>query len=350
MSIPRPATSVIRVDEWGLIASQSVRGEDADRARELRWLREENDRLRENLDAVLNSTSWRITAPVRRLVGLRQRNEVQGLVQRNRSAVGAGEGARLHAGSLPDGWLGRGAGDTTVCAVVHVFYPELLPEIVERLLLCRRLTDVIITHPLHISESDLVGSLTSLRAMGVRVRCVRVENLGRDVWPLVQVIDHLLATSCHAFVKVHTKRTPHVPAEYGDRWRTELLEGLLPGPDGIEEIVTFLANAPVPGYVAPARWIARTAHRERTRRHLRQLCERGGIRCPYPVWFPAGTMYWCGRNWLEFLRALELGRNDFEPEPLPPDGTMAHAVERLIGCFSSDRRADVWQTRFGPER
>lgn len=330
------------------LVRQSAR-QTGNTAREVAWLRQEHEQLQRSIEAVLHSTSWRVTLPLRWLFGMRRRSEVDTTSRRYWSRRASVPGAQVHSGALPVEWAARGAGDTTVCAVVHAYYPDLLSEIVERLLICGRLTDVVVTHPLHVAESELSGPLAALRAAGITVRVVRTENRGRDVWPFLQVLDIMLATECHAFVKVHTKKTLHAAEGYGEQWRRELLEGLLPDRESVESIVTFIANAPVPGFVAPVPRVVRATGRDRSRRHLRRLRKQGGLRRHFPTLFPAGTMYWCARNWLEFLRALDLQREDFEPEPLAVDGTMAHAVERLIGNFCADRRAHIWQTRFAQD-
>jgi lipopolysaccharide biosynthesis protein len=46
--------------------------------------------------------------------------------------------------------------------------------------------------------------------------------------------------------------------------------------------------------------------------------------------FPVGTMFWARTSALEPLIGLHLQWDDYPPEPLPYDGTLLHAVERLL--------------------
>ena len=46
--------------------------------------------------------------------------------------------------------------------------------------------------------------------------------------------------------------------------------------------------------------------------------------------FPIGTMFWARSAALKPLFDLKLARDDYPPEPIPYDGTILHAIERLL--------------------
>jgi lipopolysaccharide biosynthesis protein len=46
--------------------------------------------------------------------------------------------------------------------------------------------------------------------------------------------------------------------------------------------------------------------------------------------FPNGTMFWCRPAALKPLLNLRLGWEDYPPEPVPYDGTILHAIERIL--------------------
>ncbi len=46
--------------------------------------------------------------------------------------------------------------------------------------------------------------------------------------------------------------------------------------------------------------------------------------------FPIGTMFWARTSALGPLLALGLDWNDYPAEPVPVDGTILHAIERLL--------------------
>ena len=47
--------------------------------------------------------------------------------------------------------------------------------------------------------------------------------------------------------------------------------------------------------------------------------------------FPVGSMFWARSSVLSKFVELDLAWGDYPPEPIPIDGTMVHAIERLFG-------------------
>ena len=61
------------------------------------------------------------------------------------------------------------------------------------------------------------------------------------------------------------------------------------------------------------------------------LANRLGIDpLPKALDFPVGTMFWARKGALTPLYDLQLSWNDYPREPLGYDGTMLHAIERLL--------------------
>ena len=62
------------------------------------------------------------------------------------------------------------------------------------------------------------------------------------------------------------------------------------------------------------------------------LAARMGMKEPLPPFFdfPVGTMFWARTAALKPLFNLKLGWSDYPEEPLPNDGTILHALERLL--------------------
>ncbi len=324
-----------------------------DHGGELERLQSENEYLQDRLNDVYASTSWRATIALRAVERLIRRRKVLGsLWWRSTKAHHGPRVPVVHRVTLPTSHSGLGAGDASVCAIVHGFYPEVLPEFVERLLLCTRLSHVIVTHPPHVGSVQALEAFAPLVDRGVAVVSQSVENRGRDLFALVAVAQRALDTDCDAFIKVHTKKSADLPNGAGESWRQGLLAGLLPSSEAVEKQVAFIVNAPVAGFAAPRRWIDAVERDIMNRSVVRRLARRGGLRGRRrsQMLYPTGTMYWCGRNWLTFVRDLGLRPDEFDPEPLRHIANFAHGMERLIGCFVADRRASVWLTSFDADR
>ena len=304
---------------------------------EVRALRDEVATLRSIVKAMETSRSWRLTAPLRRTAERLRAGTPARLLRRARRSMSSR--GNLRAGPVPAAPSGVSTG--TVCAIVHVYYPDLLGEIVDRLERCESLRLVLVTHPSHVAAEGIQRALLPLSARGVLVETTVLANRGRDVLPFVTILPRALNSGCDVFVKMHTKRSPHLGAE-GDRWRTTLLDGLLTSPNDISDLVAFIASDPNFGFAVTLEHAGAREHWASNRANVKSLARRAGIRVPRQLVFPAGNMYWCSRGWLECLAALGLTADDFEPEEGQVDGTTAHAVERLIGCYTSTSRATIW--------
>ena len=57
-----------------------------------------------------------------------------------------------------------------------------------------------------------------------------------------------------------------------------------------------------------------------------------GIKVPLPPFFefPIGTMFWARVDALRPLFELKISRDEYPEEPVPDDGTILHALERLL--------------------
>ena len=55
------------------------------------------------------------------------------------------------------------------------------------------------------------------------------------------------------------------------------------------------------------------------------------------LFYPLGTMFWARTAALAPLFELGLGWEDYPPEPLPYDGTILHAIERLVTLVARHR-------------
>ena len=222
-----------------------------------------------------------------------------------------------------------GAGRGTL-VIAHVYYPELWDELAEGIARVPGAVDLVVT--LVQGRADHLAEPIRSRFPEADVRVL--ANQGRDVWPMLQVLDRVPGHD--AVLKVHTKRSPHM--RNGDAWRRDLLADLVGSPGRIEAILGLMAADRRIGMVAPARNVLGREFLGPNRPRVEDLARTGGRGFdPDRLWFPAGSMFWSRPEVLLPLADLGLTAEDFGPETGAVDGTLAHAVERYLGVLAESQ-------------
>jgi len=257
-------------------------------------------------------------------------------------AAWAERGASRRPNGFPDSWRARSdlpiETKARVGVVVHVYYPELLDEIIRQLVAIPVTFDLIITNA---SGQALSADISQLARIS-NVVLLDVENRGRDILPLVQVVNAGLLDQYQVILKVHTKRSEWRAGHAelvgtGDEWRDQLLSSLLGDVANVATILNAFATSSRLGLVTadgsvlgPEFWGDNQAVTAGLLRRL-ELDLR-----PPDVKFAAGSMYWIRGFLLQGLRALNLSAIDFEAETGQVNVTTAHAIERLIGVVTAE--------------
>ena len=214
-----------------------------------------------------------------------------------------------------------------VCVVLHAFYPDLLEEILMPLrawsVPCRLLVSTVAACENAVREK--------IAALGMAVEIHVFENRGRDVLPFLQLASRLLDEGEGLVLKLHTKRSLH--RGDGEAWRRDLLDKLV-APAGAQRILQTFQVQPTLGMVVPdGHLLSLCAYWGANAGNVQSLCRRMGIGeiDPGTAAFPAGSMFYARLEALRPLLDTSLEVFEFEPETGQQDGTMAHAVERVLG-------------------
>ncbi|PKV14380.1 glycoside hydrolase family 99-like domain-containing protein [Xanthomonas prunicola] len=213
-----------------------------------------------------------------------------------------------------------------VAVVIHVFYPELLPEMLKEL----QLWDVpylLIISTVPDKEDEVKRHLADLSV----VADVRVfENRGRDILPFLEIMKDLRGRES-LVLKLHTKRSLH--RQDGESWRRDMLEKLLAPKMACDIFAAFreqerLGLAAPEGHILPMTtyWGANADTVHRLSKQMRVDPVN-----PVSAMFAAGSMFYVRPEAIDSIMDLDLRKEDFEPEAGQVDGTLAHAIER---CFS----------------
>ncbi len=214
--------------------------------------------------------------------------------------------------------------DLSVALVAHIFYPELIDEV----LACwRKMPD---GTPLFVTTTrERAGTVLVRLGDLPRVTVLTGENRGRDVAPFLALVRSGRLDAYDVVLKLHTKRSPQL--RYGDLVRRALYLALAGSRDDIGRILEIFADPKV-GMVGWAPVFLTTGRHWRTNRQRVEALVGGmGMPMPEAPGFFGGTMFWFRPAAVTPLAGLPLGQQHFEPESGQLDGTLHHALER---CFS----------------
>ena len=213
---------------------------------------------------------------------------------------------------------------------LHVFYPELLPELLQRLSHNRCRPQLILTLPKGVNQKLVEQLLAEAGHHSAELR--HTPNMGRDIGPLLVDLGLELEERFDVHGHLHTKRSELVDGGVARRWRTFLLGNLLGQPQQpmLDAIQASFSADPLLGLVFAedpnaVGWSDNLLVAE-------ALAPRLGLSTPLPrqLRFPVGTMFWARRGALRQLYSLGMSWHDLPPEPLGYDGSLLHALERLL--------------------
>jgi hypothetical protein len=212
----------------------------------------------------------------------------------------------------------------------HYYYPELLNELLE--LLSRNATKASLFLSTDTTKKrDELLTLAASRDASPEVRVF--PNRGRDVAPLFTGFRDLFEENRFDFIcHVHSKKSARIGTDRGDKWRKELLNRTIGGEYGMMDIIIQqMANDRDIGLVFPAisNFCAWDANFSIGKELAARMALAADLTKPF-FEYPAGMMFWCRPVALRPLVDLGLDWQDYPPEPIPDDGTIAHAIERLI--------------------
>jgi O-antigen biosynthesis protein len=231
-------------------------------------------------------------------------------------------------------------GKTRIAVFAHVFYKDFADLLMAGLETFPRSTAVFVSTT-SIEIADRVSS--SLLASGFNSEVRVCPNVGRNFGPLfVEFADKF--SDFEFVIHVHSKKSLHADSGLGIEWRDKLVHLLL-NYTTISRAVALLKREEASGFVtADVRSLIRS-HNWRWGKNLRRieksklssLIEAEDTSRHYlrMLDFPAGGMFLIKSNLLQQIANAKLSYEDFDVESGQIDGTLSHALERLIGLIAT---------------
>lgn len=213
---------------------------------------------------------------------------------------------------------------------VHAYYVDLLPEILSRLAANRQKVDLFISVTSDEAREAAQAQLASYAGRVVSIRTV--PNRGRDIGPFFTEFFDAMKGDYDLVGHFHTKKSVDLKdGNMGRRWFSFLADNLLGNASRamVDVVVDSFERDRSIGIVFPDD--PYISGMENNRRFAEPMSARLDIPAiPEYFIYPVGTMFWARPEALQPIADLKLQWDDYPPEPLPYDGSMLHALERLI--------------------
>lgn len=225
--------------------------------------------------------------------------------------------------------------------VAHIYYPDLWEEFRETL------RKVDIPYDLYVTITwrgeDTLALRDQIQSDFPSAWVGAVPNKGRDILPFLTLVNAGAFTGYRAVAKIHTKKSPH--RVDGDIWRRHLIGGILDCGGLAKKLDAFVDDPDGAFWVADGQHYTGEEWWGTNLETTRKLLSRLEIQMPEDVLsFPAGSIYWIKPLMISMLRGLSLQADDFEAETAQVDGTIAHAIERVLGFLALAAGQNVVQT------
>lgn len=217
------------------------------------------------------------------------------------------------------------------CAVIHVWYVELLEALLDTLHATGLGFRVVLTVPRE-REGAVRDELQRLQS---KAEVMVFENRGRDILPFLIAAARLHEEGEDVVLKLHTKRSTH--RDDGAAWRTELVDRLA-SPARAAAVTRAFRDRPQLGFVAPeGHLLAINDYPGANKALVEYLLSLIGTDVAEAAtgYFIAGSMFWCRLDALAAITGAPLSAADFALEQGQIDGTMAHAMERVVAIVAA---------------
>jgi lipopolysaccharide biosynthesis protein len=218
-----------------------------------------------------------------------------------------------------------------VTIVAHLYYLDSASEILQAI---QRFTNEsgLNTQVLITTTHELESQVSKLNAsFNTGAQVYAFDNQGRDVFPFVHLAQKKLLSESALVLKIHTKHPRNLLT--GAVLDHSLALRLLTPELGIK---LRQLSATQEFFTTEKNFCLDTNYLGANLNQIKSLAQDIGIKnLPSNFLFPAGTMFWATPSIIEKISQLNLSVSEFSTEPSPADGTVSHAVERLVGVIAS---------------
>lgn len=294
---------------------------------ELGSAREAQAILQHEIALLVNSRSYRwgraITAPLRVLRGLL-----------HPTPAPTAPAAHADDGVLPK----VKTEDLRIAVHIHLYYVDLLDELLEAVAQLPNAPDVFISTP---HEPTALREKATQRLPSVTVwQC---PNQGKDIGPFIDAIQRFNLPDYDLVLKIHGKKSENAASymqvirqlfgqdiQDGDDWRRKLIYPLAGSKEIAQEVLEQFASNPQIGMIGAEQFLCTAP--DANRAAYEAVCHRLNI-ATQPLFF-GGTMFWIRGAALRPFITANFTLDDFSvADQGAVENTLEHQLERVFGAL-----------------
>lgn len=221
--------------------------------------------------------------------------------------------------------------------IAHLYYTDLIEYCFKYINEIPEYIDVIITT--NKDENKQIIDKCFNKSGRNNYRIIETPNRGRDIGALLVACNDILMEYeyiCFVHDKKSNSGVPYMTV--GQSWLDILWENTLKSREYIENVLTCFENNPFLGVLGvPTPYVSKLITSSLAwhgnYENTLNLTKRLNLKCKislekYP--FTLGSTFWCRTDALKTLFKQKYKYEDFPNEPVPIDGTISHAIERIF--------------------
>lgn len=225
-----------------------------------------------------------------------------------------------------------GDGSPQIAIHIHVFFLEVLDEIVDLL------NSIPCSYDCYVSTDNIDKKSTILKKINgchnlSYLQIDIMDNRGRDVGPLIEQMAPVIDKYKY-LAHVHTKKSMHT--DFGDDWRHFLYRNMFGGINNVSAIINAFERNSNLGLIIPEVYpiVRELMAWDNTKEEVALLLEKMDLHYNLPEQpiCPVGDMFWAKVDAIKPLFNLGIEQSDFQEEAGQLNYTLAHVIER-VWCY-----------------
>lgn len=229
-----------------------------------------------------------------------------------------------------------------IVILIHIYYIEKISDYIRYIKNIPEIVDIIFTVSNNRIEKVLQEQLIDSKH---KYKVIYKENRGRDISALLVAAKmELVKYQYIGFIHDKKEKNKQIKEDI-DVWNECLWENMLGSKSYINNIIATLEEEcdlgllvpPVPvtrhlDYGYKNKWESNFENAKKIAKMLSIRCELNKDKPPITL----GTVFWAKKSAIEKLLCFKWEYESFDPEPLENDGTLSHAIERILPYVAQD--------------